>query len=458
MIHPQLLQQPQLFYRADNSHLCGREFATQVKQLSAQLEQYCHQHQIKQVLLYHPDSVQFSLWLLALLTANIDIVLPANGQPQSIKDASEQCDALVGHFENLAIKRDITQVIPHVIIPSAALFTNWQWPDKCCQSQLTFFTSGSQGAAKAINKAWWQLNLEVDTLAQTFSLNQASTVLSTVSHQHIYGLLFKLLWPLKAGATIVSTLFDYPEQLAQACAEHHEITLIASPAYLSRLAQDDVLAHYAKNLEHVFSSGGPLSDTVAYQLAENWHLPITQVYGSTETGGIAYRRLTERQSTAWQPFNGMSLSNVAGTQQMCLNSAYLPDKDILLDDLGLVHQNGQFELLGRIDRTIKLEEKRVNLDAVERHIASLAQVSEVKIIVLQGARRCLGCVIQLAANVQLPSSNVQKRELNQMIKSHLLLHFESVCLPRKFRYLTHMPYNSQGKLVLSQLEKLFESA
>ena len=130
----------------------------------------------------------------------------------------------------------------------------------------------------------------------------------------------------------------------------------------------------------------------------------------------------------------------------------------MLDDLGLVHQNGQFELLGRIDRTIKLEEKRVNLDAVERHIASLAQVSEVKIIVLQGARRCLGCVIQLAANVQLPSSNVQKRELNQIIKSHLLLHFESVCLPRKFRYLTHMPYNSQGKLVLSQLEKLFESA
>lgn len=458
MTHPQLILQPQLFYRADQSYLCGREFASQVSQLSVQIEHYCLQHQIKQVLLYHPDSVQFSLWLLALLTANINIVLPANGQSQSIDDAAKQCDALVGGFVNLEVKHDITQAITRSHLPNLADIADWHWPAASCRSQLTFFTSGSQGVAKAINKAWWQLNLEVDTLAQTFTLNHASTLLSTVSHQHIYGLLFKLLWPLKTGARIVCTQFEYPEQLAQACSEHESIALIASPAYLSRLAQDDVLAQYAHNLDLVFSSGGPLSDVVAYHLADNWHLPITQVYGSTETGGIAFRRLTKQQATTWLPFSGMSVSNVSGSQQLCLNSAYLPDKNILLDDLGRVYSHGQFDLLGRIDRTIKLEEKRVNLDAVERHIASLTQVSEVKVIVLHGSRQCLGCVIQVADSVQLPNNNAQKRELNQLIKAHLLLHFESVCLPRKFRYLTHMPYNSQGKLVLSQLEKLFESA
>ena len=458
MTHPQLILQPQLFYRADKSYLSGREFASQVSQLSVQIAHYCHQHQIKQVLLYHPDSVQFSLWLLALLTANINIVLPANGQSQSIDDAAKQCDGLVGCFTHLKVKQDLTEAITCAHSLHAETPVDWQWPNEHCQSQLTFFTSGSQGVAKAINKAWWQLNLEVDTLAQTFTLNHASTVLSTVSHQHIYGLLFKLLWPLKTGARIVCTQFEYPEQLAQACSEHESITLIASPAYLSRLAQDDVLAQYAHNLDLVFSSGGPLSDAVAYHLAENWHLPITQVYGSTETGGIAFRRLTKQQTATWQPFSGMSVLNVSGSQQLCLNSAYLPDKNILLDDLGRVYSNGQFDLLGRIDRTIKLEEKRVNLDAVERHIASLTQVSAVKVIVLHGSRQCLGCVIQVADSVQLPRSNAQKRELNQLIKSHLLLHFESVCLPRKFRYLTHMPYNSQGKLVLSELEKLFESA
>ena len=42
-----------------------------------------------------------------------------------------------------------------------------------------------------------------------------------------------------------------------------------------------------------------------------------------------------------------------------------------LDDRALIHKNGQFKLLGRIDRTIKIEEKRLNLDELENYLQSM---------------------------------------------------------------------------------------
>jgi len=41
-------------------------------------------------------------------------------------------------------------------------------------------------------------------------------VISTVSHQHIYGLLFRLLWPFSSGRVFQLATHTYPEHLLQA--------------------------------------------------------------------------------------------------------------------------------------------------------------------------------------------------------------------------------------------------
>src|SRR5262249_56876579 len=82
---------------------------------------------------------------------------------------------------------------------------------------LVLFTSGSTGAPQAIPKKLFQLSREVATLeAQFGQLLGSSEIIATVSHQHLYGLLFNVLWPLTAGRAIHAREYYFPQQLIAA--------------------------------------------------------------------------------------------------------------------------------------------------------------------------------------------------------------------------------------------------
>ena len=131
------------------------------------------------------------------------------------------------------------------------------------------------------------------TLEQTFAEQLGpANIMSTVTHQHIYGLLFTVLWPLAARRPVTLPLVDYPEQLQQILAKANcqRYALISSPAHLQRLDNLPQLAKYSHSLATVFSSGGPLPNSVPEDFAEHELNAPIEVYGSTETGGIGWRR------------------------------------------------------------------------------------------------------------------------------------------------------------------------
>src|SRR5690606_20980028 len=65
---------------------------------------------------------------------------------------------------------------------------------------LEMFTSGSTGEPVAIPKCLRQLEQEVSGLANTLEWGPLSRrVVGTVSHQHMYGLMFRVLIPLATG-------------------------------------------------------------------------------------------------------------------------------------------------------------------------------------------------------------------------------------------------------------------
>ena len=114
------------------------------------------------------------------------------------------------------------------------------------------------------------------------------------------------------------------------------------------------------------------------------------MFGSTETGGIAYRQVTQAAvDVLQQPFNGNHLS-VNHEGRLMLDSSILEHANYPLDDRAIVHSNGQFKLLGRIDRTIKIEEKRLNLDELECFLLSHEWVKEAKLVVLPSKRVQIG--------------------------------------------------------------------
>jgi acyl-coenzyme A synthetase/AMP-(fatty) acid ligase/3-hydroxymyristoyl/3-hydroxydecanoyl-(acyl carrier protein) dehydratase len=252
--------------------------------------------------LYADDAYPFAVLLFALLHAGKQIWLPGNNRPGTVEQLSPDCQLLGDWQESFDYCLESSASSGKPLLPLDPL-----------NKQLVIFTSGSTGQAKPIAKCLNQFQLEIATLEKNWGeqLGDAAA-LATVSHQHIYGLLFRVLWPLSAGRCFHSQAYINPETLVQ----HGSAYWIASPAHLKRLDQHSPWDGI-NELKAIFSSGGALPESAAQQILSDGGQAVIEVYGSSETGGIAWRQ----QDQAWTLFAGMRLSCIDGT--WFLHSPYL---------------------------------------------------------------------------------------------------------------------------------------
>jgi len=424
----------------------------------------------QRVLLYLDDTTEFSLWLFALLQAGKTVVLAPNGLPETLAQAMLHADT--------QLLADALPALPSLNDDASRflnLDVNKAHTSLPLSAKLVFFTSGSSGQPKLVTKDLWQLQTEIQLLQQTFTGLAAHTnmlVASTVPHQHIYGLLFRVLWPLSAGWTLLRPTVHFAEQwlaLSQPTLDQQTqpVMLISSPAQLSRYDDVTLVQQSPAQFAAVFSSGGPLATADAVRFYQQSGLAITEIYGSTETGGIGYRQQqTTNTSCVWQAFAGIQL---AQDEQGCLllRSPYLAKQDLskqewfATTDMVTLHTADQFSLAGRVDRIVKLAEKRLSLAEVENLCGSLSFVHQAVALILPGSaghgREQLALVVELTDAGQQLLATAGKHAINQHIKRALASRFETVLLPRRFRYVQSMPYNAQGKLPRQQLELLFLS-
>ena len=112
-------------------------------------------------------------------------------------------------------------------------------------------------------------------------------------------------------------------------------------------------------------------------------------------------------------------------------------------------------LLGRLDRIVKLEEKRLSLTELEQYCLLSPLIVAAAALVLDSGRKQLALAVQLSDDGRALLQQHGKLALNRQIKLHLSQRFEPVLLPKRFRYPDALPYNAQGKLPRAQLEALF---
>jgi len=408
-------------------------------------------------LLFEPDSYLFSIYFFALAMAGKSIVLPQNGQPEQLTNCMQSADIYIGRESSSEYKSfNFSNHIDNSIIDNDILINE--------DTPIVFFTSGSSGLPKAINKTFGQLIVEVTELENCFGNELGdSSVMSTVSHQHIYGLLFKLLWPIWAGRDVFLKPFEYPEHLVHEILnkKHNKVCLIGSPAYFHRLVKDNVLIECEQHLNVIFSSGGPLDVDSALTLQKTLNCSVIEVFGSTETGGIGWRQRDLIDNEPWNAFNRIVIKADDVTQRLSLKSPYINGNDWFeADDRVLLKEDNKFQLLGRIDRVVKIEEKRCSLDEIESMLAKHEYVNEVSVIFLKydvsTQRDCLGAVISLSPCGEEILKQESKLKVNRLLKQHLKSLFETLVIPRKFRYIEQLPYNAQGKLDKKLLEQLFD--
>lgn len=394
--------------------------------------------------LYYDDAFVFAAALFGAWHAGKCVYLPSDNLPGTLARLREVVDGFAGDLP--------TDCSP--LCTMDAPVGRWQTLQPATDA-LVVYTSGSTGEPSAIPKRLAQLANEINTQAQLWAEKLTDAcVLSTVSHQHIYGLLFRILLPLAAGRPFASGRLAFPEDIAAALASSGPALLIASPAHLKRLPDQLPWAAGRAALRAVFSSGGPLPDEALRDCRELLGQAPIEIYGSSETGGIAWRQRDTDAVRHWQTLPGIAVRIVDGTLQV--QSPHLRDADWQsTDDIVDIDANG-FVLLGRADRIVKIEEKRVSLTAMERAIQDTGLLSEVRLLTLPSAHHALAVVGVPSAAGWALFDEAGKRGLSQALRRALADILESSVLPRRWRFVSALPSNSQGKTTQTGLLALFD--
>lgn len=404
-------------------------------------------------LLYCENSYDFSILFFGLLTAHKKIVLPQNG-------TINQLQTCVTHVQGFAGCSDIDFNNTVKLIPNGELSLNKILTIPKDLS-ITLFTSGSSGHPKEIYKEFSQLLTEVTELESCFGKNlKDSCVVSTVSHQHIYGLLFKLIWPIWFGRRVILQPYEYPEHLCHDIKKYRlrNVSIISSPAHYHRLIKDNVYIDITQHIQCMFSSGGPLSLEASIQLNDELGKSPFEIFGSTETGGIGWRQRTRKHQEQWKAFNGIELAEQQDTGCLKIKSPYITFTDwYLCDDKVDLLGGAYFKLCGRVDRIVKIEEKRVSLDYVQACLKKISFIDDAYCLTAINKRGVqVVAVIVLSESAKIDLQQSRNLVYNRKISTLLHQDLEAIAIPKRFRYLSSLPYNPSGKLNKKTMESFFE--
>lgn len=396
------------------------------------------------VAIYFHDSFSAAAALLGAWHGGRTVILPGDVQSATVQCLREQMQAwLVGDILGACRTPPVRPGAEQHPLPPVTLTGD--------QPALVVFTSGSSGDPVAISKTLGQICSEVAAHCQLWWQQlQGRCVVATVSHQHIYGLLFRLLLPLLAGSAFVAERFEYPEEVQAAVARRPSV-LVSSPAFLKRLPEGDA---WPSAPALVFSSGGPLSTEAALRAEQRLAASVVEIYGSSETGGIAWRR--QSAGPQWTTLPDVLIDLDAGL--LTVRSPYTQGAAWhRTSDRATMVAHG-FLLEGRADRLVKIEEKRVSLDGIEAALLTSPDVDEARVVVLTGERARLGAAVVLSRSGEQRLQADGKRALNEQLRALLLQHVERIALPRYWRYVAALPLNSMGKITQASLQALFETA
>ena len=393
---------------------------------------------VSSVAIHLEDAGDLAVALFAAWRAGVSVLLPSDLQAQTRERWTHRVDLWLTDLPG-DIQLDTLSADP---LEPASLDL-----DTCV---LSLCTSGSSGEPKLIEKKLRQLANEVTALERLWGADLGhACIIGSVAAQHIYGLLFRVLWPLCAGRRFVRKQLPFPEDLQRASREHESFAWVASPALLKRMG-DNLDWSSMSAVRRVFSSGGALPTDAAQSLHDRLGQWPTEILGSSETGGIAWRQ----GDPLWRAFDDVKLSQ-DDDGALRIESPYLPAGHVeQTADAARFTEDGRFELLGRLDRIVKLEEKRISLPLLEQALATHDWVSEARFGVVRENRASLGALVVLSASGVHALRNQGRRALTNALRQHLVPHCEALALPRRWRLLTQLPLNPQGKLPQAQVEAL----
>ena len=320
-------------------------------------------------------------------------------------------------------------------------------------TRIFLFTSGSTGKPKAVPQRMKEFEEDnafiISKWGQEFTERK---LITTVSQHHIYGFLFGISLPFTLGCPFRRNRVEFPEEFEKLTDVSY--ILIATPAFLKRTVEvEDKLA--MKNV-WIFTSGGAVSPELAVQTEKVFGFCPLEVYGSTETSGIAYRQQNKDQ-LVWTPFDNAKIW-LGDDGCIRIISPYIKNPEgFATADLAEIFEDGRFILKGRSDSIVKIEEKRISMTEVEGRLMESELVEDVKVVAMSNdVRQYLAAALVLNAKGREQFKDTEKFLINRWFHDYLMKYFENVVIPKKWRFMDKLPVDVQGKKHKLEIMALFE--
>lgn len=472
----------------------------------------------------HANDVElFAVWFFALLAARKEIVLPPNARRGTLARLADRCEILVSDEASAADR--FFDGISRRAVPENAFAPRALCPlpsalpaapdfrfEPLSGRFVTFFTSGSTAEPKAIRKPFETLAAEADFHARNAIFSPLcvpaahdATVpaarpekslppcfVAAVRVNHMLGMLWQLLIPLTLGARIDADFVAVPEEFfARLRRAGGNVFFTASPAFLEKLAESaEFCAFPPRACREIFTAGSELDEKTAGALMQIFGFAPFEIFGSTESGGVASRR--QNETRAWSVFAPVEIesveaapveiesvarsvdensggcaekNDVAGPRNSRLArvaSPFCGNAPFLLSDalapFGAEAFPRRFRLLGRTDRLVKIAENRVSLPELEAQFEAHAFVEKAHVLALDGARPALGALLVPSREGKIFLKRAgTKRAFVRRLRDDLDEFFESGAFPKKIRLVNAIPRDDQGKFSRAALLGFFKN-
>lgn len=309
---------------------------------------------------------------------------------------------------------------------------------------LHLYTGGSTGSPKVWKKTLNNIFSEVLYHIKQYNISEDDCFLSTVPPQHIYGFLFSVLLPMLSRATVLDGIYTFPEEILNTLAKNCPSILVSVPIHYRALRDRSISPGM---LRIAFSSAGPLNVDDAGAFTGKTGVGIIEVFGSTETGGIATRCLAEGE----QYLTSLEIVDwKIENDRLYVRSPFV-SSDLNRDfegffktgDCALFVDKNNFSLSGRADGVVKIAGKRVNFAEIQEKIKKTEGVSDAIVSSIPAEK---GRELEIVA---FYIGDIDEKEL----RKNLMKNLEPYSMPRYIQRKDSFPMNSTGKLDYNTLMK-----
>lgn len=273
---------------------------------------------------------------------------------------------------------------------------------------LMMFSSGSTGKPKGVLRTQAAVLAELACFTSTTAVSECDRVLCTVPLYHAHGFCNCMMAALLNGGRLVILTNEFNARTTLRTIEREEITIYPTVPFMVRMMAEArcTPSPNLASLRLVFSAGAPLGAEVTQAFHDRYGLPVSQLYGSTETGAVCLNlsHPTQKPASVGRPLVGVGVRILADdggtlpvgeTGEVWLYSPGMAQRYERLPeataecfrngyfnagDMGYLDADGALYITGRKKTQINVAGYKVDPTEVETVLGSHDAVAEVVVV------------------------------------------------------------------------------